>query len=181
MRCRCSLGFMSQLTVCTWWHLLPSSPQVGHTAVCRPLLELHESTSFTSLKASSPDHIIHKLVFDTWCVSILTQVLWCPAGVFDESVLQLGKMEVTDDYFRVLQAIEVHQVLQLPKKHISTSMLYVIFKLFYFHGFDLVTIRRWEFSFSIILWEFKYTVQIKINEMGCVHFKFGILLRLDWS
>lgn len=43
----------------------------------------------------------------------LTKVLWGSTGVFDESVLQLGQVEVTDHYFGVLQAIEVHQVLQL--------------------------------------------------------------------
>lgn len=48
-------------------------------------------------------------------INILTQVLWCPTGVFNESVLQFGKMKVTNDYFRVLQAVVVNQVLQLWK------------------------------------------------------------------
>ena len=39
---------------------------------------------------------------------LLTQVLRGAAGVFDQAVLQLGQMEVTDDDFGVLQPVVVH-------------------------------------------------------------------------
>lgn len=44
----------------------------------------------------------------------LTQVLRGAAGLLDETILQLGQVEVTDDDLGVLQAVVVHQVLQLP-------------------------------------------------------------------
>lgn len=42
-----------------------------------------------------------------------TQVLRSATGLLNEPVLQLGQVEVTDDDLGVLQAIIVHQVLQL--------------------------------------------------------------------
>ena len=42
-----------------------------------------------------------------------TEVLRSAAGVFDKAIFKFCQLEVADDYFGVLQAIEVHQVLQL--------------------------------------------------------------------
>lgn len=42
-----------------------------------------------------------------------TEVLRSPTGVFDKTIFKFCQLEVADDYFGVLQAIEVHQVLQL--------------------------------------------------------------------
>lgn len=52
----------------------------------------------------------------------LTQVLGRPTGVLDEPVLQFSQMEVADDYFGVLQAVVINQVLQL-KEHMGVVTL----------------------------------------------------------
>lgn len=49
----------------------------------------------------------------------LTQVLGGAAGLLDQAVLQLGQVEVADDDLGVLQAVVVHQVLQLPARGTS--------------------------------------------------------------
>lgn len=47
------------------------------------------------------------------CSRGLTQVLWRSTGILNKPVLQLGQVEVADDDLGVLQAVVVHQVLQL--------------------------------------------------------------------
>lgn len=42
--CLKQITFLSQLTVCTWWHLSPSSPQAGRIAVYQPPLGLRKNT-----------------------------------------------------------------------------------------------------------------------------------------
>lgn len=45
-----------------------------------------------------------------------TQVLRRPTGFFNEPILELGQVEITDNYFGVLQAVVIHQILQLQQE-----------------------------------------------------------------
>lgn len=71
----------------------------------------------------------------------LTQVLGRPAGVFDQPVLQFGKMEVADDYFGMLQTVVINQVLQLKADESADGGRVHVDGFFTFKAYDLVNIK----------------------------------------
>lgn len=68
-----------------------------------------------------PSTIVSVSQYTSRCSDGLTQVLWRPTGVLYKPVLQLGQVEVADDYLGVLQAVVVNQVLQLKHSREDSS------------------------------------------------------------
>lgn len=77
-------------------------------------------------------------------VTLCTQVLWSSTGFFNKPVLQLGQVEITDNNFGVLQAVVIHQILQLKKtlalfKCIIKKTL-LFFEIYIYRPYPLKTI-----------------------------------------
>lgn len=76
------------------------------------------TTSGAASKNTLSTHWSKFLLIDMQILEIFdrdasTEILWSPTGVLDEAIFKFCQLEVADDYFGVLQAIKVHQVLQL--------------------------------------------------------------------
>lgn len=52
-------------------------------------------------------------------VLIFTKVFRSATGLFNKTVLQLGKMKITNDNFGMFQAIVVNKILQLEQNKIT--------------------------------------------------------------